>query len=819
MRHYLLPEFRRRAVWLRTGHVTDLSAFPTQFQRHFIREYAAFQPDPRNISPLNVEYHSLIDRIDTYNAPCDNRCDIDETLAEMDWTGGVRRRFAPGKKNGTIQKQKAHFAKARAALNNTPSSQYAFRPSSLQTAAHSAETRLDQPHGSVRSEYANHEKRTTNTLLQGMSSHRSRDKKHRSGANNTTPAMHHNVQGGSHSPSAVYVGSRDISSSPGPSVPQQRTELHRKSNNLSAHKTSGITEEERLLFANRQRLLGRTDWLGLAATRPVKMSFKTSNDKDRIGQRREIASSASRKGRPADQRALTPLFEDRLLQRDDTMSGALQYDDFQVKVGTDALGSQTHRSRHSYTPGKTSPRQPSTEFGPLSEESMLLDAEVDLSETLHSPTVPTRIADGISHTAESLAVLAGSQMTRNVQHLPESPEMRLLPSEPKIYQPLDPEKVQDPEFQAVEAADGVPQLDAFPIWQASQPADQPSTLVPRYNNNHSSHVPTNRVRAEDHTQLPTVVTRTEYTDDDDDEAWRQILNIRQCTSSHHSMAAVKSSSLHLTRSERSVRPVLDVLEEPIDGHRSPLSTLKSAGTQSSIPIRAQPTTNEPDSASQSVEIQSPSASLQQIKRFAEQPAEPVRRVDEEVDDNALWRQFIIGSQDSSDEPSQFNYTAPVRDDEVDDTALHAPGSSSAVVSVLGTSNKSTLGDTLFVTGSTFSTMSQTPASRRLELASDQHRHSATSHASMVAHAETRDRDQDSIEDHEPASEKSDKPRNLHASKAATLNPRRFKPPLKRTAPPLEKPNQLLPSRKARTYGVSNVRSVYDLLESDDASAA
>ncbi|KAM3418726.1 hypothetical protein BST61_g4700 [Cercospora zeina] len=58
-----------------------------------------------------------------------------------------------------------------------------------------------------------------------------------------------------------------------------------------------------------------------------------------------------------------------------TMSGAIQNHDVQVKIGTDAFASQTQRSRKSRSPINTSLRHPSTDFGSLPEEPMLMDEE------------------------------------------------------------------------------------------------------------------------------------------------------------------------------------------------------------------------------------------------------------------------------------------------------------------------------------------------------------------------------------------------------------------------------------------------------------
>ena len=132
----------------------------------------------------------------------------------------------------------------------------------------------------------------------------------------------------------------------------------------------GMDEEERLLLAKRRNLLARTDWLGLNMQRPINISFRSSGDKDRIGKRRKVRSSTSRKGRPAAPRMVTPLFQQPFSPDVGAMGMPLEPEDIRIKIGTDALASQTQPSRRSHTPGRTSVRHPSTEFGPLSEETV-----------------------------------------------------------------------------------------------------------------------------------------------------------------------------------------------------------------------------------------------------------------------------------------------------------------------------------------------------------------------------------------------------------------------------------------------------------------
>lgn len=69
-------------------------------------------------------------------------------VVDMDWTGGTKRRYAGAKSvNAARQRQKAHFARTRAAMNGTTSTNRGRHPSStaFRIASSRAERRDNQP--------------------------------------------------------------------------------------------------------------------------------------------------------------------------------------------------------------------------------------------------------------------------------------------------------------------------------------------------------------------------------------------------------------------------------------------------------------------------------------------------------------------------------------------------------------------------------------------------------------------------------------------------------------------------------------------------
>lgn len=604
----------------------------------------------------------------------------------MDWTGGARRRFAPGRANATVQKQKAHFAKARAALHATPSSNHTFRPAFLQRAAGSKTVgRIPISNDTRASHVASP---TAIGIGHGTSQERS-GRRWRGPISEHVSAKRRKTQNRSQSP--IYISSQE-SSTPSPPAgltTQRGSGSARDTGAPPATEAHSMTEDERLLLANRRRLLARTDWLGLAATRPVQMKFASSHDKDRIGKRRKVASLTSRKGKPAGQRLLTPLFEDHPNQRGVMMSGAIQPDDIRVKIGTDALVSQTQHSRRSNTPVVRSARQPSTEFGPLSEESMLLGADGDTFEETRSwyRAEPTTEAD--VYDAQSLAALAGSQMTRNMgqQRVPARADMSYPPADVEINQQYMAHQYDEAMSQRTDISRSLPKSIGSPGWYEWHMSNRESTTSPRRPEHCRTESSASGHNMHENSQVPN--TPHAQSSLEDDERWKRMMNIQQYYSSHTSTAAVKSSSSHFTRSENSKRAVTEALYERHNGQYQSMSTPKGAGTQASMLRGAIETVGRHRLPSKSTSLESPSASLQQITNLAELVAPPALQAEED-DDDAIWREFIIGSQGSSSAVEhRFG-----QHDAAEENAAPMGESSSWPVSGLGTSNRSTLGDTL-----------------------------------------------------------------------------------------------------------------------------
>ncbi|KAK5112077.1 hypothetical protein LTR85_011658 [Meristemomyces frigidus] len=621
----------------------------------------------------------------------------------MDWTGGVRRRFAAGKNNPLLQKQKAHFAKVRGALQHTPNSHRTFQPDFIR--AHEGKRQRPSTQRDTTSRDTHRHDRQTDT-----SHHPQQDSK----CTQRTASSHQNLHPDEKSPSFVFISS----GSPASSAPSTRTHHRNKRTaprHSSARPPSALTEEDELLLANRRRLLARTDWLGLAAARPIQMKFSSARDKDRIGKRRKVEKTGNR-AKPAGRRLLTPLFDERFPQRDVFMSGALPADDIRIRIGTDALASQTQRSRRSHTPAHTSIRQPSTEFGPLSEESMLLGADGDSSEAWKAVEDAFVEQHGAAQ-APSMMAMAGSQVhTVDAQetHLPsrqpsEASEARVLdlehpdtaavtPAIPELVASQHVESMPGHNYGMRTVSTGIP-TDARPGHRIN-----PTSAMHHLGYHYNEEPADGRHDAGGHARSPgSSVNNLDLGDkNDDDDTWRQLLRIQHYTSSHASMAALRSSSQHNTVSGSSHRPLMGQYHLRAYEDMPELSTPREVGTLGATIVEP-----SADGMEQPASPYSPSASLQQIVRLAEQPAQ--RRLQtalEDSDENALWRDFVIGSEeDESDSSLQLGQALSqglVKDDEEPATLA----ASSLAVSGLGTSDKATLGDTLFVSDNTPSSMQQ-----------------------------------------------------------------------------------------------------------------
>lgn len=590
----------------------------------------------------------------------------------MDWTGGARRRFAGSKKGAALQKQKAYFAKVRAGLRLAPSSQRGgFEPEYFRQSI-ARELSLRERSGV----------HAHNVAAAGMSQNRASKTLHAASHPN-----HHNTHY-ERVPSVVSISSREQSDSMPPSSADRRNTTQSQRSLAKFPIPNHLTAEEQLLLGNRQRLLARTDWLGLAARNPARTRFPSSTDRERIGKRRRIEKSTHR-ARPAQNRPRTPLFERRLMQGA-VMSGALPLEDIQVRIGTDTFASQTARSRRSPPLANSSMRPPSTCVKSLSEESMLLGEDGDILEAGISMGV-LRFRDRCAPEARPVTPYSHAQTYSASEKSHNSRVFQRVynvPSDCDEDRNLDRGRTSTSgtlsgSIHGRRQANGSNSPRTHPQSNHSYTDECFDEAIPRSSgpllqHHHESQPPL---------QLP----------DDDDDFWRKILQVNPNISSHASVTALKSSSQHFTTSESLHRLIIPGQYSHTECDATSISTPNRDGTDSSFVHRGIPGVGE----GRSLASQSPSTSLKLITRLAELPAQHARTLKIPVsddDDDALWRQFIVGSED--DCTDSRDHGDAVFGDEYIDAISMARSSSLLNVSGLGTSDKATVGNTLFATGST-----------------------------------------------------------------------------------------------------------------------
>ena len=691
----------------------------------------------------------------TLNRPIDARSPAAEM---MDWTGGVRRRFAPGKNNAVIQKQKAHFAKARSALQDLASSKSSFRTAHYGTTASSKDHRSSTRHkDAVRTINP----RRTSQWPEGRGA---------------SVIRHHEDAGspasGSHRPSKkhseiIHITSSSVPSTADSSLAHGNAVPPSQSQPQSAHDVKDTTtEEERLLAANRRRLLARPDWLGLSATKPVQIKFRSSHDKHRIGKRRKVAQSTTHKGQPATRRLITPLLEERLLLDQQLMSGALPNDEVQVKIGADALASHTQLSRHSHTPRLNTGRLPSSDLGPLSEEPMLLGDEGDMFEAIRSPQMRLSGSnDGrIPAMSEDDCRSANQRMYAPSQA--DDQYLQILPMQ------WSPEVAQMVQYQRAES-----EAEDRHLHDTAAANPRPADSNESYSDGVESNSPPQmsfhdpeHVTASRGTHMATDCDERPHKSRDaaDDEAfWRRLMQFEDHTPSNPSLDAVKSSSLHVTASDSTHRPVVlpAISEGSLGIHRIP-STPKGAGTQESM-LHDDVGTSQFRNSSESLLLASPSASLQRIQKLAEQPPSAVLQHSKEVKEDAAWRDFIIGSQSSSGESTHHQDEGQDHaqvDSEIDRNSqlslLEMSGLGTSVVSTAGGTQRSRNGP------KNLHAEKYQPARKRqgMQPATQKLRHSSPSTAIHGI-------DVDSIDD--SLSQSAGCSRTTVPAKSSILNPKRF----------------------------------------------
>ena len=427
--------------------------------------------------------------------------------------------------------------------------------------------------------------------------------------------------------------------------PSSRTqETHRKGTHSSLRSVVVSSEGEQLLSSKRHELLAQSDWLGLAIVRPLHFGYSSTIDKDRIGKRRKIDKPAQR-STPAVRRLLTPLFEEAPAPRGTAMRATLPIDEMRIRVGTDAFESQTQRSRNSRKHAATSMRHPSVEFGPISEESMLLGDNYEDSQ----PRIPSAAAGAIS---DESPIASHARTAEWIQ----------WHSDVNARSELDDRT-------------GMEQVDEWVARLDSATRESPKVSLPPIEDDGAMKPFKTLARAHTISQpsrdcLPTNVgglgdsASCKKSDSESSDAlMRQLLEIRKFTSSNASVSAVRSSSQHSLTSELSNRPILDTQVSLPGESINYVSTPCGVGTQD--PDYTWHESRE--RAEESSAAQSPSDGhsghyVAQVPGQAHR-AEAAAMKGSEDGHKDSWRDFIVGSIDgssqSSDQPRELG------DDELD----------------------------------------------------------------------------------------------------------------------------------------------------------
>ena len=494
----------------------------------------------------------------------------------------------------------------------------------------------------------------------------------------------------------------------------------------SARDAQSRQDEELHLLASRRRLLARDDWLALDHTRPLRIGFPTAGDKDRVGRRRKIKNSSATRTKAAQQRLVTPLFEEHLKPNAYLMSGALSpehEDHVEIRVGTGAFDSQSRPSRRSNTSRNASMAAHSTALSCLSEESMLLGADGDTfdadqvevpayirnghedRETTVRPTSPEACQTEPNQLGESFSRVREHSLT-----LEDGPGIQQYRTRNVDESLSSIACARESDHQVI--ADRPDDVYAAP---GSEIRNAHDTWLAKGMENIDTNVPVD----------PHIVATSPDQEDalaaDTEQAWRRLMGIQ--SESYTSKKALDSSSEHMSTSETTQR---------VDPDKFQCGAGVRVANIDTRPYRS------------ALDQSRPTQAPDKLATSPQRSPHSNRDAENNTDNEALWREFIIGSQDS--ESGDELHSAWQRSRQNLRKSSEQP--QSPQVSGLGTSDQATRGEATVCSPSLF----------------------ATQTAPM-------DDDHDSIEESElDDTPPSNSPRNIHTTAAKRLDPKRFKLP-------------------------------------------
>ncbi len=274
----------------------------------------------------------------------------------MNWTGGRLQRSMTNS-NTLIKKQKEHFAKSRLRLQSRPSqSPYAF------SIAHG---RFD------------HEPDTEDDLLQEDLNEDHEEPEQDGGQRNgkrshplrTADEPQPKRRRSDGPPEDSYAGKAMAVSGSLPQPHPANSGITQRRTNLVEHNRKSAAAEGNTLENAKRNLLKKSDWMGLSAARPLRMSFTAVEEMENIGKRREItvedrqrtkAAKADPSIQPGNHRHVH-------LRNDRRDSSILRTEDASIRFGSNVHQSQTTVMRSNRE------RQTSEIAASSSTGSMLLD--------------------------------------------------------------------------------------------------------------------------------------------------------------------------------------------------------------------------------------------------------------------------------------------------------------------------------------------------------------------------------------------------------------------------------------------------------------
>jgi hypothetical protein len=447
-------------------------------------------------------------------------------------------------------------------------------------------------------------------------------------------------------------------------------------------------DEELMLLASRRKLLARSDWLALEPTRPLRLNFPATSNNERVGRRKKIKRAPAQASKPAQQRLLTPLFEERLQANDYMMSGALPPSSdgkIEIKVGTDAFDSQTCPTRKSQVSRNASVCSQSTALSRLSEESMLLGPDGDTFDANLVEVQPfhARYDESVEppdHREHMPLYGVGRSTQATRGHSPAYSNQTAL-------QQLAVSSFSDHSMLTAEHSLRIDLQDEDTLADTPCDAPQPREVKPAGGIDASTKAP------ELSSSHPVTSPDQNDPDSEAENAWRRLMGIATQVASSASIKALNSMSEHVTASESpcTANPIrVGIFDMAASSPRSEGPNPSEHGSEHGLEHGSE--NNDFPLVVGSHHPAEPPVATAQLPQ-------PSHIIPEDDHGESLWRDFVIGSQDSESEDEL--QLAWQRKRKRKRRPSNSEQSRSLQLSGLGTSDKATQGGTVALSSPSF----------------------------------------------------------------------------------------------------------------------